>query len=131
MPWTLNGWNAIGVLALIATAAGIVLLVVYASRRGFVNRDLDGAIETPEMPYAGPAPESEAASRPRVLGVAGAALLVAGLALGLATAVLGLGGGGLSTVGDQSDQPANCAQSWAGCPQATQNTGGASPTIAP
>lgn len=131
MNLTIGGWNALGVLALIAIVAGFVLLIAYAARRGFVNRELDGTIETAEVPFSGPAPRAEAAGQPRALGVAGAALLVVGLALGLATAVLGWGGGPGTSAGTRSDQPGNCAQSWNGCPQATQNVPGASPGVAP
>jgi hypothetical protein len=120
MNLTLAGWNATGVLALIAITAGIVLLVVYASRRGFVNRDLDGTIDSGDAAVAMPAPEAEAPARPRALGIAGAALLAVGLALGIASAVLGWGvGGGGGAAGDRSAQPADCATSWNGCPQAT------------
>ena len=130
MNMTIGGWSAAGVLALIAVVAGVVLLVVYASRRGFVNRAMDGALESDEVPFSGPAPTVEPASRPRAVGVVGATLLVVGLALGLATAVLGWGTGVASTVGDKSNQPGSCAQSWNGCPQPTQNAV-ASPTVAP
>jgi hypothetical protein len=128
---TIGGWNALGVLALIAIIAGFVLLLAYAARRGFVDRELDGTIESAEVPFSGPAPRPEAASRPRALGVAGAGLLVFGLALGLATAVLGWGSGTGASAGTRSGQPGNCAQSWNGCPQATQDVTGASPSTAP
>ena len=131
MNLTIGGWNALGVLALIAIVAGFVLLIAYAARRGFVNRELDGTIESAEVPVPVPAPRAEAAGRPRALGVVGAALLVFGVALGLATAVLGWGGGPGTSSGTRGDQPGNCAQSWNGCPQATQDVQGASPTIAP
>ncbi len=119
MNMTIAGWSATGVLALIAIAAGIVLLVVYASRRGFVDRELGGTIETEAVPFAGPAPVAEAPARPRAVGMVGATLLVVGLAVGLATALFGWGVAGGGIVGDRSDQPGNCAGSWNGCPQAT------------
>jgi hypothetical protein len=130
MNLNIGGWSATGVLALIAIIAGVVLLVVYAARRGFVHDELDGTIESVAVPFSGPAPVVEAAARPRVIGVAGATLLVVGLALGLASAVLGWGGGSGSSVGDRSDQPGSCAGSWNGCPQVTPGVP-PSPTIAP
>ena len=44
MTLDLGGWNAFGILAAVAIAAGSILLVVYALRRGLVHRDLDGTI---------------------------------------------------------------------------------------
>src|SRR5450759_5512426 len=41
MNMNIGGWSVTGVVALIAIIAGVVLLVVYAARRGFVNNDLD------------------------------------------------------------------------------------------
>ena len=128
MNLSFGGWPVTGILAAIAIIVGIVLLVAYAVRRGLVHHDLDGTIETTAVPTAGPAPVEGQAHGSRVLGVAGASILVVGLALGLVTAVGGWGattGGG---VGDSSDQPNSCAQSWNGCPQATP---GASGTTAP
>jgi len=119
MNMTIAGWSATGILALITITAGIVLLVVYASRRGFVHRDLDGTIDSGDAAVAAPAPEAEAPARPRALGIAGASLLAVGLALGVASAVLGWGVGGSGISGGKSGQPADCATSWNGCPQAT------------
>ena len=130
MNMNIGGWSVTGVVALIAIIAGVVLLVVYAARRGFVHDDLDGTIESVEVPFSGPAPVIEAAARPRAIGVAGATLLVIGLALGLASAVFGWGGGFGGSVGDKSDQPGSCAGSWNGCPQVTPGVP-ASPTIVP
>jgi hypothetical protein len=130
MNQTIGGLSVPGILAGIAIIAGVVLLVVYAARRGFVDRELDGTIESTAIPFSGPAPEAEPAARPRALGIAGATLLAVGVVLGVATAVFGLGGGINGTVGDHSDGPGACAQSWNGCPQATQNAP-ASPTVAP
>jgi hypothetical protein len=125
MNMNIGGWSATGVLALIAITAGVALLVVYAARRGFVHRDLDGTIESADLPLAGPAPVVEPAAGQRVIGVAGATLLVVGLALGLASAVLGWGAAGNGPGG-----PGGCAGSWNGCPQVTPGVA-ASPTIAP
>ncbi len=119
MNLTLAGWSAPGVLALIAITAGIVLLVVYALRRGFVDHDLDGTIESADAAVAGPTRAAEAPSRPRAVGVAGAALLAVGLALGVTSAVLGWGVVGSGMMNGRSGQPADCATSWNGCPQAT------------
>ncbi len=104
-------WPLSGVLAAILIVVGIVLLVVYAVRRGLVAHDLPDTIETAEVPTAGPAPAAEPPSRPRALGAVGAVVLVAGLALGVLTAVGGWGGGGSGGGG--------CAQSWNGCPPQT------------
>jgi hypothetical protein len=106
-------WPLTGILAAIAIAVGIVLLIVYATRRGFVNRDLPDTIASAEVPTGGPAPVAEPPQRPRTLGAVGAAILIVGLALGLVTAVTGWGGAGSGTTGT------DCAQSWNGCPQVT------------
>jgi hypothetical protein len=96
-------WPLSGVLAAILIVVGILLLVVYAVRRGFVNRDLPDTIATDEVPTSGPAPTSEAAGKPRTLGALGALILVVGLILGTGTGTSGT----------------DCAQSWNGCPQVT------------
>jgi hypothetical protein len=106
-------WPLSGVLAAVAIVVGIVLLVIYAVRRGLMNRDLPDTIETAEVPTAGPAPSAEPASQPRTLGALGAAILIVGLALGLVTAVGGWTGSGTGSSGT------DCAQSWNGCPQVT------------
>ncbi len=46
MTLDIGGWNGIGILAALAILAGGILLAVYAVRRGLVQRDLDGTIET-------------------------------------------------------------------------------------
>ena len=52
--------------------------------------------------------------------MAGATLLVVGLALG-AVAALGTWTTGDATTGGPGLAPADCAQSWDGCPKATPN----------
>lgn len=103
-------WPATGVLAAIAIAVGIVLLVVYAVRRGLVENDLPDTFATPAVPTSGPARVRGTAQQSRAMGAAGALILVAGLALGLVTAIGGWGGAGGG---------GGCAQSWNGCPQVT------------
>ncbi|MHB8959397.1 MAG: hypothetical protein ACYDAN_07200 [Candidatus Limnocylindrales bacterium] len=100
-------WPATGVLAAIAIAVGIVLLVVYAVRRGLVDNDLPDTFATPAVPTSGPARVRGTAQKSRATGAAGALILVIGLALGLVTAIGGWGGAG------------GCAQSWNGCAQST------------
>ena len=106
-------WPLSGVLAAILIVIGIALLVAYAIRRGFVNRDLPDTIESDEVPTEGPAPLGEPPQRSRTLGAVGAALLVVGLALGVVTALTGWGGTGTGATN------ADCAQSWNGCPGVT------------
>ena len=106
-------WPLSGVLAAILIVVGVVLLVLYAVRRGFMQRDLPGTIAADEVPTSGPAPASEAAGKPRTLGALGAFLLVVGLVFGLFTAMSGWTGTGTGTSGT------DCAQSWNGCPQVT------------
>jgi len=117
-------WPLTGVLAAIAIAAGIVLLVVYAIRRGLVNRDLPDTIASDDVPTDGPAPAAEPPQQPRTLGAVGAGLLVVGLALGVVTALNGWGGASGTTGGD-----AGCAQSWNGCPQVTAPAASAMPSL--
>ena len=113
------GWSPIGIAALITIVAGIVLLVAYAVQRGLVHRELEGieeaAVSGDQAPPASPAP----APRARTLGALGAALLVLGLALGVISAT-GVWGAGTAS-GGPGVAPADCAQSWAGCPKATPN----------
>jgi len=115
-----GGWNAFGILAAVAIAAGSILLVVYALRRGLVHRDLDGTIaeEGSEgtMPAAVAGPPAPGPSR--TLGLAGVTLLVAGIALALVGVVTTSSG---PTSSDPGKAPTDCAQSWDGCPQATPN----------
>jgi hypothetical protein len=108
-------WPLTGVLAAIAIAVGIVLLVLYAVRRGLVDNDLPDTIATAGVPTSGPAPVAGTPQQSRVLGAAGAAILVVGLALGVVTALGGWGGG----AGGSTNGTGGCAQSWNGCPQAT------------
>ena len=122
MPTSLAGWSPIGILAAVAIVAGIVLLVVYAMRRGLVDRAIEGdeaaqPVGTPGAPTASPAPVLPARAG-RVLGIAGTALLVVGLFLGLATAITGWGNGPAAS-GLPGGQPGDCAQSWNGCVQPT------------
>ena len=56
------GWSPIGIAALVAIVAGIVLLVVYAVQRGLLNRELEG-MET--EPGPGAEPEEAPPARPR------------------------------------------------------------------
>jgi hypothetical protein len=120
-------WPLSGVLAAILIAVGIVLLVIYAMRRGFVNRDLPDTIATAEVPTSGPAPSGESAQKPRTLGSLGALVLVAGLVLGLLTAFTGWSGTGTGT------SSKDCAQSWSGCPQVTApaTAGPSLPSVVP
>ncbi|MEW6225407.1 MAG: hypothetical protein AB1627_12345 [Chloroflexota bacterium] len=114
MSLSFGGWSILGIGAAVAIVAGIVLLVVYASQRGLVNRELDGI-----DPEAGPdAVSAVRAPASRTLGAAGAVLLVVGLGLGLLSAIGGWGGSGTTGTGPGTG-PDDCAQSWSGCPQAT------------
>jgi len=106
-------WPPSGVLAAILIVLGIVLLVAYAVRRGFVHEALPDALETAQVPTDGPSPAAEPAHRARTLGAVGAIALAAGLLLGVATAAGGWAGAGTGASG------ADCAQSWNGCPQVT------------
>jgi hypothetical protein len=106
-------WPLIGVLAAILIVVGIALLVVYAMRRGFVDRELPDTIDPTTVPTAGAAAVAEPPHRPRTLGSIGALILIAGLALGLAAFASGGFGSGTATTGK------DCAQSWNGCPQVT------------
>lgn len=119
MPAPFAGWSPAGIAALIAIAAGIVLLVAYAVQRGLVHRELEGIDTTPD-PGTEAAPAVVAPPRrSRTLGMVGAIVLVVGLALG-AVAALGTWGTGDATSGGPGAAPADCAQSWDGCPKATQ-----------
>jgi hypothetical protein len=120
VPAPFTGWSPAGILALIAIAAGIVLLIAYAVQRGLVHRELEG-IETAAEPGTEVAPAVVAPPRgSRTLGMAGAVLLVVGLGLG-AVAALGNWTAGDAATGGPGPAPADCAQSWDGCPKATQN----------
>jgi hypothetical protein len=120
VPTLFAGWSPAGIVALITIAAGIALLVAYAVQRGLVHRELEG-IETAADPGTEAAPAVAAPPRrSRTLGMVGATLLVVGLALG-AVAALGTWTTGDATTGGPGPAPADCAQSWDGCPKATQN----------
>jgi len=113
-----GGWNAFGILAAIAIAAGSILLVVYALRRGLVHRDLDGTISEEGSEGTMPVAAAGAPGPARTLGLAGVTLLVAGIALALVGAVTTSPG---DTSSGPGKAPTDCAQSWEGCPQATPN----------
>lgn len=127
MTESLGGWTAAGIVAAIAITAGIVLLVVYAVQRGLVARELDGtdeqaaamAADDPTMVTV-PATRVPAARRraSRPLGAIGALLLVVGLGLGAVTALGAWGTNGPNANGPGA-VPADCAQTWNGCPKAT------------
>jgi len=118
---TTGAWSPAGIASAITIVAGIVLLVVYAMRRGLVDRELDGtdaedlAVSEGDVPVT-PAPPRRRASRS--LGVAGAVLLVIGLGLGTLTA-LGAWGTNGPAAGGPGGAPEDCAQAWNGCPKAT------------
>ncbi len=105
-------WPITGVLAAVAITVGVVLLVVYAVRRGLVHSDLPDTIATAEIPTSGSSPIAAAPQQLRTIGAAGALILVVGLALGVVTALGGWGGASTTDGG-------GCAQSWNGCPQVT------------
>jgi hypothetical protein len=129
MPLSLEGWSPLGIASAAAIVPGVVLLVVYAVRRGLVDRELDAL--DPEEPLDPPEGEPlrtdrsaghagrRAAPRDgsRAMGTVGALLLAVGLAMGVLTAIAGWGGGGTAT--GPGLGPDDCAQSWGGCPQAT------------
>jgi hypothetical protein len=131
VPAPFAGWSPAGIVALITIVAGIVLLIAYAVQRGLVHRELEG-IEAPSdgpadpgMPtQEAPAPAAPAIAAPprrsRTLGIVGAILLAVGLGLG-AIAAAGPWGTGDATTGGPGLAPADCAQSWDGCPKATPN----------
>jgi hypothetical protein len=108
-----------GIAATIAIVAGVVLLVAYAMRRGLVHRELDGTLNRESSPEGvmEPGPSSPAHSS-RGFGAVGAALLAVGLVLAVLTVATGSGGKGTIVPGANTN---DCAQSWNGCPQATQN----------
>jgi hypothetical protein len=113
------GWSPIGIAALVAIVAGIVLLVVYAVQRGLVHRELEGIEETAVTGDVAPAAPSAPPKQSRTLGALGAAILVLGLALGVISAT---GGWGTSTTSaGPGAAPNDCAQAWGGCPKATPN----------
>jgi hypothetical protein len=117
MPMSFGGWSILGIVAAVAIVAGIVLLIAYAAQRGLVDRELDGVVASESMAGTTPATHDRAAGR--MLGVAGAVTLAIGLVLGLLTAVAGWGGTGDLNGSGPGVAPADCAQSWSGCPQTT------------
>lgn len=112
-------WNPVGIAAALLIALGIVLLVGYASRRGLVRGGLEGMDESIEPEVASEPTARPAGARPgpRMLGAIGAVVLVAGLVLGM-IAALGSWTAGDGVSGPESG-PADCAQSWDGCPKST------------
>ena len=106
------GWSPVGIVALIAIVAGIVLLVAYAVQRGLVHRELDG-IETPPREPEGtmPAAAGAAAAASRTLGIAGCdRCWSSGLALGAIAAVVSWATGD-ATTGGPGPRPARTAPS--------------------
>ena len=112
-----GGWSITGVVAAFAIMVGSILLVVYAVRRGLVDRELDGTFEAEGQDGTMPAAAGAAAEPFRALGLAGVIILVAGLALGLVNVVTGPRADSRAT--GPGNPPTDCAQSWSGCPQAT------------
>lgn len=116
------GWSPIGIAALAAIAGGVALLVAYAARRGLVHRELEGieapvdGLADPGLAAAGPAPAPREGGPSRSLGIAGALLLVVGVLLGVVAAT---GTWGAGVPGGPGLAPAECAQTWEGCPKAT------------
>jgi hypothetical protein len=119
---TIAGWSLLAIAAAIAIVLGVAILVDYALRRGLVHRELDGTTgpetdpRTVEPPQS---PSGRGAGDVRTEGVIGTLLLVVGLGLGLLTVIVGWSGAGSSVTGAPGAAPADCAQSWEGCPQAT------------
>jgi hypothetical protein len=122
MALTLGGWSVLGIGSAVAIIAGIVLLVLYAVRRGLIHHELDAldsdTVLEGGLLTAGRVGNGSAPAASRTLGTAGALLLAVGLALGLAAAVAGWGDSGTTGAGPGA-APLDCAQSWSGCPQAT------------
>jgi hypothetical protein len=116
-------WPIIGVLAAILIVVGIALLVLYAVRRGLVDRDLPDTFASDAEPTSRTASAGEPAHRPRSLGAAGALVLVVGLVLGFAA--FASGGLNSGTAGPGQD----CAQSWNGCPQVTAPAASPAPSL--
>ena len=108
-----------GFAAAVAIVAGIVLLVAYAMRRGLVHRELDGTLNRESSPEGVMEPgPSRPAQSSRGFGAVGAALLALGLVLALISVATAPAGNGTAGPGAGTN---DCAQSWNGCPQATQN----------
>jgi hypothetical protein len=120
VPAPFAGWSPAGIVALIAIVAGIVLLVAYAVQRGLVHRELEGIETTVDPGSERTPPNASLPRRSRMLGISGAILLAVGLGLG-AIAAAGTWSTGDATTGGPGPAPADCAQSWEGCPKATPN----------
>jgi predicted permease len=118
MNLTVTGWSLTGIAAAILIAAGILLLVVYAFRRGLHHRELDGTDPESQLEAAASGSTGSASIRDasRNMGAAGAVILVLGLALGVIAAT---GGWGTQQTAGPGTAPQDCAQTWNGCPQAT------------
>lgn len=116
MSMSFGGWTVLGIAAAVAIVAGVALLIAYAIERGLVHRELDGAIGA-EAPATAALPRSGEGAR--TIGLLGAVLLAVGLVLGLLTAITGWDGAGSGGAQGPGAAPGDCAQSWAGCPQAT------------
>jgi hypothetical protein len=118
MDLTATGWRLTGIAAAILIGIGIILLVVYAFRRGLHHRELDGT--EPDPGPGAPASGAPAPAAPRdisrTMGAAGAVILVLGLALGMIAAT---GGWGTRPAAGPGTAPEDCAQTWNGCPQST------------
>ncbi len=117
MTLNVGDWSITGIVAALAIVVGSILLVVYAVRRGLVNRELDGTIEAEGPDGTMPADAGAAAAPSRTLGLTGIIVLVAGLALGLVNVVTGPTAESSAT--GPGIPPTDCAQSWSGCPQVT------------
>lgn len=124
---TIAGWSLLAIVAAIAVVGGILLLAAYALQRGVLRRELHGTDEPamePQTPAALQAgdPDTARTSDQRTLGLAGAVLLAVGLGLGLVGVLTGWGVDESSASGGPGQPPADCAQTWEGCPQATPAT---------
>ncbi len=113
----LGSWSITGTLAALAILVGSILIVIYAVRRGLVNRELDGTIAAEGPDGTMPAVAGAAAEPSWALGLAGVIVLVAGLALGLVTVVTGPTADPSAT--GPGIPPTDCARTWSGCPQVT------------
>jgi hypothetical protein len=119
---TIAGWSLLAIASAVTVVLGVAILVDYALRRGLVHRELDGTTgpETdPRTVEPHPGPPGRRAGDVRTEGVIGTLLLLVGLGLGLVTLIGGWSGAGSSVSGGPGVAPTDCAQSWAGCPQAT------------
>ena len=115
MNLNLAGWSPIGIGAAVLILTGIVLLVVFALRRGLDRHELEGMDAEPGA-ITPVVPASRDHDSTRTIGAAGAAILVLGLAMGM---VAGAGGWGTQEAQGPGTAPQDCAQGWNGCPQTT------------